>query len=67
MSTTTITVTGMSCDACASAVRTGLTSIPGVVDVDIIKDDRGALATELELDRDEVLAAMFGDVLANLR
>ena len=35
MSTTTITVTGMSCDACASAVRTELTSIPGDVDIDL--------------------------------
>lgn len=35
MSTTTITVAGMSCGGCASSVRAELTAIPGIVDVAI--------------------------------
>lgn len=37
MSTTTVTVTGMSCGHCATSVREELTEIPGVraVDVDL--------------------------------
>lgn len=33
--TTTITVAGMSCGGCANSVRAEISSIPGVVDVDI--------------------------------
>ncbi|NVN49550.1 heavy metal-associated domain-containing protein [Mycolicibacterium hippocampi] len=35
MSSTTITVAGMSCGGCASSVRAELSAIPGVVDVTI--------------------------------
>jgi copper chaperone CopZ len=35
MSTTTITVTGMSCGGCASAVREEIGNIPGVSAVDV--------------------------------
>jgi copper chaperone CopZ len=35
MSTTTVTVTGMSCGHCATSVREELTEIPGVVSVDV--------------------------------
>ena len=37
MSTTTVTVTGMSCGHCATSVREELTEVPGVraVDVDL--------------------------------
>ena len=35
MSTTTITVEGMSCGGCANSVRAELTHIPGVVGVDV--------------------------------
>lgn len=35
MSTTTITVAGMTCAGCASSVRAELKAIPGVVDVAI--------------------------------
>ena len=51
MSTTTITVTGMSCDACASAVRTELTNIPGVVDVDIdLSDGKVTIGSDSPVD-----------------
>ncbi|QFS93016.1 heavy-metal-associated domain-containing protein [Mycolicibacterium poriferae] len=51
MSTTTITVTGMSCDACASAVRAELTSIPGVVDVDIdLSDGKVTIGSDAPVD-----------------
>jgi copper chaperone len=38
MSTTTVTVTGMSCGHCAASVREEITEIPGVqaVDVDLV-------------------------------
>jgi copper chaperone len=38
MSTTTVTVTGMSCGHCATSVREEITEIPGVraVDVDLV-------------------------------
>ena len=39
MSTTTLTVTGMSCDSCASAVRNELSLIPGVVEIEIDLSD----------------------------
>ncbi|MGP4054419.1 heavy-metal-associated domain-containing protein [Mycobacterium sp. 4D054] len=35
MSTTTITVEGMSCGGCANSVRAELVHIPGVVGVDV--------------------------------
>lgn len=35
MSTTTITVEGMSCGGCANSVRAELTHIPGVLGVDV--------------------------------
>jgi copper ion binding protein len=35
MSTTTVTVTGMSCGHCATSVREELTEIPGVRTVDV--------------------------------
>ena len=50
MSTTTVTVTGMSCGHCATSVREEITEIPGVraVDVDLASgsvtiDSDGAL------------------------
>ena len=35
MSTTTITVEGMSCAGCANSVRAELTHVPGVVEVEV--------------------------------
>ncbi|WP_333894427.1 heavy-metal-associated domain-containing protein [Mycolicibacterium gadium] len=35
MSTTTVTVTGMSCGHCATSVREEITEIPGVRSVDV--------------------------------
>ncbi|MBX7433621.1 heavy-metal-associated domain-containing protein [Mycobacterium sp. Y57] len=35
MSTTTITVAGMSCEGCATAVRSELTHVAGVTGVDV--------------------------------
>ncbi|KWX68942.1 heavy-metal-associated domain-containing protein [Mycobacterium sp. NAZ190054] len=35
MSTTTITVEGMSCGGCANSVRAELTHIPGVLEVEV--------------------------------
>ena len=51
MSTTTITVTGMSCGGCASSVRAELTTIPGIVDVDIdLSNGRVTIDSEAPVD-----------------
>lgn len=52
MSTTTVTVTGMSCGHCATSVREEITDIPGVraVDVDLASGS-------VTIDSDSVLEA----------
>lgn len=59
MSTTTITVAGMSCDGCASAVRAELTRVPGVVDVDIeLSDGTVTIGSDGSLDAAAIEAAV---------
>lgn len=59
MSTTTITVTGMSCEGCASAVRAELTAVPGVVDVDIeLSDGTVTIGSDRSVDAAAIKAAV---------
>jgi copper chaperone CopZ len=59
MSTTTITVTGMSCGGCASSVRAELTTIPGIVDVDIdLANGRVTIDSEAPVNTAAIRAAV---------
>ncbi|MDY6998550.1 MAG: heavy-metal-associated domain-containing protein [Actinomycetota bacterium] len=59
MSTTTVTVAGMSCDGCASAVRAELTTIPGVVDVDVdLSDGTVTIGSDEPVDDATIRAAV---------
>ncbi len=59
MSTTTITVTGMSCEGCASAVRAELTGVPGVVGVDIeLSDGTVTIGSDGSVDAAAIKAAV---------
>ena len=67
MSTTTITVAGMSCGGCASSVRAELSSIAGIVDVDIdLSDGTVTIDSEVPVDTAAIRAAVeeAGDQLA---
>ncbi|MDG5485033.1 heavy-metal-associated domain-containing protein [Mycolicibacterium gadium] len=52
MSTTTVTVTGMSCGHCATSVREEITEIPGVRSVDV-----DLASGSVTIDSDSVLEA----------
>lgn len=62
MSTTTIDVTGMTCEHCVSAVTSELSSIPGVTAVDIDLKAGGitpvTITSESDLDPTAVAAAV---------
>lgn len=59
MSTTTITVEGMSCGGCANSVRAELTDIPGVVEVDVdISDGTVTIASDTPVDSAAIRAAV---------
>ncbi len=59
MSTTTITVTGMSCDHCASSVRSELTNIPGVTNVDVdLSDGTVTIGSDAPVETASILAAV---------
>ncbi|BBX15405.1 cation-transporting ATPase [Mycolicibacterium duvalii] len=68
MSTTTITVAGMTCSGCASSVRAELKALPGVVGVDIhLSDGTVSIDSTEPLDDAAVKAAVeeAGYQLAN--
>lgn len=59
MSTTTITVAGMSCGGCASSVRAELTTIPGIVDVGIdLSNGTVTIDSEAPVDTEAIRAAV---------
>jgi copper chaperone CopZ len=59
MSTTTITVEGMTCGGCANSVRAELTHIPGVVDVDIdLSNGTVVIASDSPVDDAAIRAAI---------
>lgn len=59
MSTTTITVEGMSCGGCANSVRAELTHIPGVVEVDVdITNGTVTIGSATPLDSAAIRAAV---------
>ena len=60
MSTTsTYTVTGMTCGHCAASVREEIEALPGVTRVEVTVDDGSVrVAADRELGRDEVAAAV---------
>ena len=59
MSTTTITVEGMSCAGCANSVRAELTHIPGVVDVEVdITNGTVTIVSDAPVDSAAIRAAV---------
>ena len=59
MSTTTITVEGMSCGGCANSVRAELAHIPGVNHVDVdISNGTVTIASDAPVDGDAIRAAV---------
>ncbi len=62
MSTTTIDVTGMTCEHCVKAVTSELSAIPGVTAVDVELHAGGitpvTITSESALDADKVAAAV---------
>ncbi len=59
MSTTTITVSGMSCGGCASAVRAELIRVPGVIDIDIeLSDGTVTIGSDGSVDAAAIKAAV---------
>ena len=59
MSTTTITVTGMTCGHCASSVKEEISEITGVTGVDVDVDSGAVVITsDAELDPAAVSAAV---------
>lgn len=59
MSTTTITVAGMTCSGCANSVRAELKAVPGVVDVDIdLSDGTVTINSDASVDDAAIKAAV---------
>ena len=59
MSTTTITVSGMTCGGCASSVRAELAHIPGVIDVAVdLPNSTVTIESESPVDAAAVRAAV---------
>ncbi|MDL9946362.1 heavy metal-associated domain-containing protein [Gordonia sp. ABSL11-1] len=59
MTTTTYTVTGMTCGHCVASVREEVAGISGVVQVDVALDSGAVeITSDRELDRSEVEAAV---------
>ncbi|ANY25405.1 MULTISPECIES: heavy-metal-associated domain-containing protein [Gordonia] len=60
MSTTsTYTVTGMTCGHCAASVREEIEALPGVTSVEVTVDDGSVrVSADRELGRDEVATAV---------
>ncbi|MCL8026213.1 heavy-metal-associated domain-containing protein [Nocardioides bruguierae] len=59
MTTSTFTVTGMTCQHCVSSVTEEVSEIPGVTDVAVTLDDGSLVVTsEQPLDRAAVSAAV---------
>jgi copper chaperone len=59
MTTTTYTVTGMTCGHCVNAVTTELSAIDGVTGVDVdLETGRAAVTSDQPLDHDAVAAAI---------
>ena len=59
MSTTTITVEGMTCAGCANSVRAELTHIPGVVDVEVdITNGTVTIVSDAPVDSAAIRAAV---------
>nr|WP_064570520.1 cation transporter [Gordonia sp. LAM0048] len=61
MSTTsTYTVTGMTCGHCAASVREEIEALPGVTSVEVTVDDGSVrVSADRELGRDEVATAVI--------
>ncbi|MDN5808032.1 MAG: cation transporter [Brevibacterium sp.] len=62
MTTTTINVTGMTCDHCVSAVQEELGALPGVTDVAVELNAGGDSAVTITSDRDLDDAAISASV-----
>ncbi|TCN48118.1 copper chaperone CopZ [Rhodococcus sp. SMB37] len=59
MSTTTITVTGMTCGHCASSVREEISEIPGVTGVNVdFESGRVDIESNTEIDSASITAAV---------
>lgn len=59
MTTTEYQVTGMSCGHCETAIRTEISEIPGVTDIDVsAATGRLAVTTEKPVDEAAVIAAV---------
>ena len=59
MSTTTVTVEGMSCGGCANSVRAELTHIPGVAEVDVdVTNGTVTIASDAPVDAAAIRAAV---------
>ncbi|MGE0218387.1 heavy-metal-associated domain-containing protein [Mycolicibacterium sp.] len=59
MSTTTITVDGMTCGGCANSVRAELSTIPGVQDVAVdLVNGTVTIASAAPVDADAIRAAV---------
>ncbi|MFT4042538.1 MAG: heavy-metal-associated domain-containing protein [Gordonia sp. (in: high G+C Gram-positive bacteria)] len=59
MTTTTFTVSGMTCAHCAASVREEIGEIPGVRNVDIkVESGLVEVTSDAELDRNDVAAAV---------
>ena len=59
MSTTTITVEGMSCSGCANSVRAELTQVPGVVEVDVdVSQGTVTISSDIPVDDAAIRAAV---------
>lgn len=59
MSTTTITVTGMTCGHCASSVREEINEIPGVTGVNVdLESGRVDIESNTEIDSAAITAAV---------
>ena len=59
MSTTTVSVEGMTCGGCASSVRAELSHLPGVVDVGIdLANGTATIDSESPLDAADIRAAV---------
>lgn len=59
MTTSTVRVVGMTCDHCVRAVRSEVSEIVGVTDVDVdLPSGTVTIASEQPLDRDVVAAAV---------
>lgn len=58
MSTLTFSVPGMTCGHCVAAVKTEVSAVPGVTDVEIDLDTKAVVVTGTSLDHAALAAAV---------